>query len=193
MVSFTSRPLYPQGKSPWYPLDRRLGGPQSRSGRGGEKKTPQPLPGLEPPIIQPVAQRYSTETSQPVLNLAQCYEGASGEWRYSSTHSQPRAPDRSEWSPSLRQFALPYEWLASRPGRFAPGFRGLGRLWIGGWVGRRAGLETAMGNKKNRCPALGYGLEDRVLWFDSRRGLGIFLFTTRLQRLWGPPSFLSNG
>jgi hypothetical protein len=29
MVSFTPRPLYPQGKSSWYPLDRRLGGPQS--------------------------------------------------------------------------------------------------------------------------------------------------------------------
>jgi hypothetical protein len=29
MVSFTPRPLYPQGKSPWYPLDRRLGGPQT--------------------------------------------------------------------------------------------------------------------------------------------------------------------
>jgi len=27
--------LYPQGKSPSYPLDRRLGGPQSRSERGG--------------------------------------------------------------------------------------------------------------------------------------------------------------
>jgi len=26
--------LYSQGKSPWYPLDRRLGGPQSRSGHG---------------------------------------------------------------------------------------------------------------------------------------------------------------
>jgi len=25
VVSFTARPLYPQGKSPWYPLDRRLG------------------------------------------------------------------------------------------------------------------------------------------------------------------------
>jgi len=25
-VSFTFRPLYPQRKSPWYPLDRRLGG-----------------------------------------------------------------------------------------------------------------------------------------------------------------------
>jgi hypothetical protein len=35
VVSFTPRPLYPQGRSPWYPLDRRLGGPQSRSGRGG--------------------------------------------------------------------------------------------------------------------------------------------------------------
>jgi hypothetical protein len=32
----------PQGKSLWYPLDRRLGGPQSRSGRGGEEKNSQP-------------------------------------------------------------------------------------------------------------------------------------------------------
>jgi hypothetical protein len=36
-------------------LNRRLGGPQNRSGRGGEEKNSQPLPGLEPPIIQPVA------------------------------------------------------------------------------------------------------------------------------------------
>jgi hypothetical protein len=34
------QPLYPQGKSPWYPLDGRLGGPQSRSGHGGEEKIP---------------------------------------------------------------------------------------------------------------------------------------------------------
>jgi hypothetical protein len=33
----TTRPLYPQGKSPWYPLDMRLGGPQSRCGCGGEE------------------------------------------------------------------------------------------------------------------------------------------------------------
>jgi hypothetical protein len=31
MVSFTPRPLYPQGKSPWYPLGRTLGRPQSLS------------------------------------------------------------------------------------------------------------------------------------------------------------------
>jgi hypothetical protein len=61
VVSLTPRPLYPQRESPWYPLDRRLGGPQSLSGRGGGEKNSQPLPGLDPPIIQPVAQRYTTE------------------------------------------------------------------------------------------------------------------------------------
>jgi hypothetical protein len=38
--------------------------PQSRSGRGGEEKNSQPLTGLEPPIIQPLAQRYTTEPSR---------------------------------------------------------------------------------------------------------------------------------
>jgi hypothetical protein len=48
VVSFTLRPLHSQGNSPWYPLDRRLGGPQSRSGRGGEEKDSQPPPGIKP-------------------------------------------------------------------------------------------------------------------------------------------------
>jgi hypothetical protein len=42
VVSFTSRPLYPQGKRLWYPFDRMLGGPQSRSERGGEEINSQP-------------------------------------------------------------------------------------------------------------------------------------------------------
>jgi hypothetical protein len=36
VVRFTPQPLYPRGKSLLYSLDRRLGGPQSRSGRRGE-------------------------------------------------------------------------------------------------------------------------------------------------------------
>jgi hypothetical protein len=64
VVSFTPRNLYPQGNSPWYPLDRSLGGTQSRSGRGGEEKNFQPLPRLEPLIIQLAAQRYTAELSQ---------------------------------------------------------------------------------------------------------------------------------
>jgi hypothetical protein len=51
----------PPGKSPRYPFYRRLGGPQSRSGRYGEVKnfdptgtrTPAPL------VVQPVASRYT--------------------------------------------------------------------------------------------------------------------------------------
>jgi hypothetical protein len=50
VVSFTPPPrtLYLRGKSPLCPLDRRLSGPQSRSGCGGGEKNSQPLPGLEP-------------------------------------------------------------------------------------------------------------------------------------------------
>jgi hypothetical protein len=55
--------LHSQGKSPLYPLDRRMGGLQSRSGRGSEEKNFQLMLGLEPPIIQ----RYTTELSLLLL------------------------------------------------------------------------------------------------------------------------------
>jgi hypothetical protein len=45
-------------------MDRRLGGPQSRSGRGGEEKNSQPPLGIEPPIIPLLAQSYTTELSR---------------------------------------------------------------------------------------------------------------------------------
>jgi hypothetical protein len=52
VVSFTPRPLSLRSRSPRHPLDKRLGGPQSRSGRGGEeKKIPSLcLPGTDPRI-----------------------------------------------------------------------------------------------------------------------------------------------
>jgi hypothetical protein len=61
-----SRPgrFTPREIAPNYPLDRRPGGPQSRSGRGSEDKNSQPLPGLEPPIIWPVAQRCINEVTR---------------------------------------------------------------------------------------------------------------------------------
>jgi hypothetical protein len=49
------------GKSPRYPFYRRLGEPQSRSGRYGEVNF-FTLPGLELPlplVVQPVASRYA--------------------------------------------------------------------------------------------------------------------------------------
>jgi hypothetical protein len=57
VASFTPRPFYPRGNGPRYPLDRRLGGPKSRSGRCGVEKDLLPLPGIEPRSFstQPVA------------------------------------------------------------------------------------------------------------------------------------------
>jgi len=38
LVRFTSRPLYPRGKSPRHSMKRRMGGSQSRTERGGPDK-----------------------------------------------------------------------------------------------------------------------------------------------------------
>jgi len=46
-VSFTTRPLYPRENKPRYQLNRWLGGPQSRSGRGVEEKKFLPLSEIE--------------------------------------------------------------------------------------------------------------------------------------------------
>jgi hypothetical protein len=53
----------PPGKVLLIPMGKEAVWAHSRSGRGGEEKNSQPLPGLELPIIQPVAQRYTTELS----------------------------------------------------------------------------------------------------------------------------------
>jgi hypothetical protein len=50
-------------------LDRRLDEFQNRSEDGGEEKNFQPLPVLEPPIIQPIAQRYTTELCLLLISL----------------------------------------------------------------------------------------------------------------------------
>jgi hypothetical protein len=91
MVSFTPRPLYPNEKKIWYPLDRRLGGLQSRSGGGGKEKNSQPLPGLELPIIQPVSQSYTTELSH-LYTMRGCNQNlpdwvTNEIWAYNDTHS----------------------------------------------------------------------------------------------------------
>jgi hypothetical protein len=63
VVSFTPRSLYRRGRSPRYPLDRRLSGPQSQSGRFGEEKilgstgtwTPTPRSSSPKPVAIPTA------------------------------------------------------------------------------------------------------------------------------------------
>jgi hypothetical protein len=71
------------------------------------------------------------------LNWATRHEGVLWEWKYSSTHSLNSALDGGEWS-------------ASRPGRFTPKERAPAAPWIGGWVGRKAVLDTVV---KRRIPS----------------------------------------
>jgi hypothetical protein len=64
VVGYTPSPLYFQEKSPWYPLDRRLGGSKSRSGCGGEERNTQLPPGVETwspdrPVRSPALYRLS--------------------------------------------------------------------------------------------------------------------------------------
>jgi hypothetical protein len=46
------------------PLDRRLSGLKILSGHGGEENNSQPSLGLEAPIVQPAAQRYTADLSR---------------------------------------------------------------------------------------------------------------------------------
>jgi hypothetical protein len=54
LVSFTITQLYSHWKETRYPLDRRLGGPQRKSGRCGAGRNLLPVPGIEfwPSITQ---------------------------------------------------------------------------------------------------------------------------------------------
>jgi hypothetical protein len=67
VVSFTPRPIYLRGKSPRYPLDRRLSGPQNRSGERGEEKILDTTGTRTPTTLSssPVPSRY-TDYATPV-------------------------------------------------------------------------------------------------------------------------------
>jgi hypothetical protein len=77
VVSFTLRPLYSQRNRPRYPL----GGPKSRSGRGGEEIYLLPLPGNEPQPSRPQPVAIPTDISRWILCLFNDVE-------YSTAYSQ---------------------------------------------------------------------------------------------------------
>jgi hypothetical protein len=70
VVSFTPQPLNPWGKRPWYPLDRRLGGPQSWSGWHGENSWPYWDTNSDPSVIQPIASHYTN--SMYMVTFSKC-------------------------------------------------------------------------------------------------------------------------
>jgi hypothetical protein len=187
VVSFTLRPLYLQWKCLWYPLDRRVGGSQSRCERGSEKNS-HLLLGLEPPIIQPVAQYCRTaNTNVNCLRLrlwSLLETTAVGMWR------KP--------------------WLWNNPGRL------VAELQIAKIFGASTCPCSDLGNSifciyedkdLSHTPQsfwrwiiiiiffFASGITERRQWysagldddgFESRQGLGIFLFTTASRPAFGP-------
>jgi hypothetical protein len=137
VVSLTPRPLYPQGKSPRYPLERRLGVPYSRSGRGGEEKNSQPLPELEPPIIQPAAQRYTAELSRLLVNPC-------GIWKFLK-HL------RWIWSPVTLP-VTPFAWTAFLWGSFGI------RQHVVLPIARPCAVERTGGTVRRRAVTTTYGV-----------------------------------
>jgi hypothetical protein len=93
VVSFTLRPLYLRGKSPRYLLNRRLGGPQSRSGRDGEVKildssgtrTPTPRSSSLLPVATPTALSRLL-----IYENAGCAREQDGAVTLNSTHKRGR-------------------------------------------------------------------------------------------------------
>jgi hypothetical protein len=67
VVSFTPRLLFPSGKSPLYPLTKRLGGLQSRSERCGIEKNLLLLSGIELRLSSPYPVAILTALSQLFL------------------------------------------------------------------------------------------------------------------------------
>jgi hypothetical protein len=56
------------GKEPQYTLNRRLGGPHSRSGRLWRRTNFSPRPGYEPRNVQPAASRYTDSNDNKAKN-----------------------------------------------------------------------------------------------------------------------------
>jgi hypothetical protein len=85
VVSLTPRPLYPQGKSTRCPLDRRLGGPQSRSERRGENSCYHRDSNSDPLVVHPVASRY-TDCAILILTINNSFPNTREDYQ---THKNP--------------------------------------------------------------------------------------------------------
>jgi hypothetical protein len=90
MVSIMTRPLYSRGKSPWYSFNRRLGGPQSRSGSCDVEKSLLPLPRIEPWPSSRQAVAMPTEPNN-IWRKSTDYEAP--HYSVSSTSSSSSAPN----------------------------------------------------------------------------------------------------
>jgi hypothetical protein len=90
---FHAPALYSRGKSPWYPLVRSLGGPQSKSGRRGEDKIVHPTGTQLRPLSRPVSSYTDYAIPAPVLGKVSALQQFCGyviPWVGNHTEENPR-------------------------------------------------------------------------------------------------------
>jgi hypothetical protein len=100
VVSLSPLPLYPREKSSRYPLHRRLGGPESRSGCYGEEKNLLPPTGIEPQFPdRPAGSLVTVPTEFRPFRLTQAKWGCTlldfstadtRTWRWAYRHAPTR-------------------------------------------------------------------------------------------------------
>jgi hypothetical protein len=129
VVSFTPRSLYLRGKSPQYPLDRRLGEPQSRCAGLGRRDKSLPLQVIKTWFFGRPARSLITIPTElswlraikhnTIKTLSTMPWWHMGKRRCSSTILEP-ALDRGEWSaPSTSCFIPEDRWLGGPYSRFS--------------------------------------------------------------------------
>jgi hypothetical protein len=82
VISFTVRPLYPRGKGHRYRLDRRLGWPQSRSGRHQDSNS-------DSLVVQLVASSCVANSASDRNEYQECFWEVKGGWHERLTTSPP--------------------------------------------------------------------------------------------------------
>jgi hypothetical protein len=107
MVIFTPRLLYPQGKIPWYPLDRRLGGPPEpfwtrwwrekfpalAGNRTLEPRSSSPKPSAISTELSRLSQRNTGDSLKRLhLNMKDGFLGSLTLWFNFITGERPRFP-----------------------------------------------------------------------------------------------------
>jgi hypothetical protein len=169
------RPLYRQGKRGWYPLDRSLGGPQSRSGHGGEEKNSQPPPGLELPSSSP--QSSAIPLSYPGSEMEK-----NASLRILTLHSSSKAVHEGT---RTRQNQRKYFTLLRSDSTCLPFKYHHLQLSVHFPLNISFGLSSV-------AIALGYGLDDRGSRVRFRVGAGNFTLHRRVQNGSGahPASYL---
>jgi hypothetical protein len=142
VVSFTPRPLFSTGNSPWYPFDTRLSWPQSWSGRCGRREK---IPSLPLRGIELWSSKRSHYNDWATLAHHRAYELSLCLTKH---HTMKMHWGNGGMAPCILVLGTIWRLVVSfTPRPLYSRERAPGSQWRGGWVGPRASLDTVVKRK----------------------------------------------